>query len=693
MTMNSFCQDLLEGLETAEQEIEAQQQMAELQYQYLDYLCMTSSNRPSSPSANRVDKIQLKKALKQYETGSRLTLKKQTHQARLLQKRNHKDKPNLKDQHLQSVLKGRCKPGLARLNPDGMLNLLASWLGSPCSIHQAKMLQKLNVCNRSGKPNLKDQHLQSILKGCCKPELARLIPDDMLNLLASWLGSPCSILEPSRQELIKQLSSPEELRKVIQNNPYLASGNLYNMDDVVFKKGAELPSSDIADNKRLREELNLSKSPCDYSGMSFRGASFPEIYIQDASFRNCDLSNADFTGSRFLSCDFSGADLTAACLGKCSITYCDLNKTTLTYADFGDIEYLSFDNDRSSKTIDLLSGALAEYSKRTNDDQAAQIIRARARMLLASGRREEAEAVYEELIHRQRMEIDDFWLLGESYLESADKLDEDNQKGKAQLAEKAVACFQKGWRVTDNPGDNSANHNLLFNAAIIALRKAGPAFDWRSVLEDIKSTATKNIRILTWMAKTLAKHHEDRDAMNMLLQLVNNQDDIHNKQAHLPTICKTAATIGLRNKEYLTSALVVLEGVTRIALDHYGEGDSFNLFYIGRNVIFNCWLHQLDILVHYGHYEEASNVAFEMNKVIPGTLELFAEKDCQKTAIWGQSSWKSRQLIEKIKATGVTFTAGDALIQGSDSLNTGHISSGLPADPKKAVMPNTSHSQ
>ena len=635
---NSFSQTLLESLEISRREAGGpEQQMAKLEDEYYVHLGEMESHRrllsKTSGSRERQLKTRLRKA--EPDTGTRLTKKERSRSAKL-------------QQELVALTHGDSMD-LSRLD-------------------------------------LSDEKLHKILKSCCRPELARLIPDNMLNSLKRWLGSEHSVLDPPRRELIKVLRSPGELRKVIQNNPHLASGDLYNMDDVVFESGSKLPTSYKYTYWDLVEGSNLIKTLCDYSGMTFKGATFPKMNIT-ANFGNCDMSHANFTGSQLINNDFYNTDLTAACFSKCYISCCDFHKATLIGVDYGDIQHISFFDNCLPKSIDLISRELAEYSRRKTGDQATSAMKTRAKMLLDSQRQEEAEAAYDELMHRKSMGVKDFLEIGCPYLNSAMKLDENDREKKAHLAEKAVACFQKGWQVTANT-TNFCNHNLLFNVAIEALHETGPAFDWRSVLEEIKSTDTKSTKTLVWMARILAEKQEDQDAMDILLQLVNIPEHHLQDEGMLFHLCKITAGIGLRNKEYLVSALTVLENATTFIWSAYNIYDLDRLGPLAQQDIFGCWLYRLDLLIHSGRFEEASRVAFEMDEAIPGALELFSEQNYKETVAWKEGGEMVAEIIEKIRDTGVVFTTADGLAQTLGSLNASYIRSRLVAELQESGIPS-----
>lgn len=630
---SAFSQELLASLEASRFEAGGpEQDMAELEVQYHAYLKGSLPEWKSSQWRTRSRKKKLEEALEQSQTGSRSTKYKQA---------------------------GKAK----------------------------KLERELDALTNKDMLDLSDEKLQGVLKGCCKPELARLIPDDMLDLLKNWLESPHSVLESSQRELIKVLSTSGELRKVIKGNPHLASGCLYNMNGVVFRRKSRLPTSTTEFNERsLVEELNLPLIPCDYSDMSFKGATFPDMYLE-ANFRNCDMSYADFSKSSLVYCDFYGADFTAACLSECVIRESDFHKATLVEVDFAGIEYLTFSwrtGIQLTKTVDLFSQALAEYSRRSSGDQATLAIRTQAEMLLTSQRQEEVEAAYDELMRRGSMNIHDFWLLGHSYLDHANRLDEDDQETKELLARRAVACFQKGWRVTSNTRDYW-NHNVLYNWAIVALAKTGPAFDWRSLLEDISRKSTKDVRTLTCMAQTLAKRQEGQDAIDILLQLVSSPESFDHLKGSLEGICETAAEAGQGDKECLTAALIVLESATTLAQGIYDINNLDNLDYKGQEDIFAGWLYQIDLLLHFGHRDEASKVALEMEKAIPGSLELFSEEDYEKLAVWKKGAWMLRETIKKIRATGVVFTEDEDLIHSICGLSVSLIRSKLVAELESGI--------
>ncbi len=619
---SSFSKDLLASLENSRRDAGgAEQQMAALEDKYHAYMKASYSSQFRASRASYTKKKQLEKKLKQLKSGSD------------------------NDVRLTKCERSRC----------------------------AKLQRELDALTHGDRLDLSDKGLQNILTSCCKPELARLIPDDMLDLLKSWLGSSYSILEPSRRELIKVLSNPWELRKILQNNPHLAGGDLYIMDDVVFESGSRLSASDPHIDWELREELKLPQASRDYSGMSFKRVTFPAMRLE-ANFRNCDMSYADFTESKLFCSDFYGADLTAACLSKCTITWCDFHKATLIGVDFSGIEYLTFlRHEQFSKTIELLSQALAEYSRRKSGDQAALTMRARARMLLENKRLEEAEAAYDELMQRNSMEVIDFWQLGHSYLESADRLNDKDKERKAHLAEKAVGCFREGWKVTSNIREGHWNHNVLFDWAIVALGKTGPAFDWRSVLEDIKSTGTKDTRILVRMAQTLADKQEDLEAIDILLRLISTPEYYQNHKGLLDDICKMAAEIGERQPELLNSALIILEGATTFSQEAYNV--DAELDWEQQQDLFACWLYRLNLLVKAHLAEEASKVAVDMDKAIPGSLELFSANDYEKTAVWDKGAFYYDELIKTIRTAGVVCSADDDLACAFGGLNVRQIKS------------------
>ena len=322
----------------------------------------------------------------------------------------------------------------------------------PSRKHDQTLLQKkLDNISRKEQQHPWHKEHRAILMAYCRPELAEFIPPEILVLLQELLSSEYSVLKkPSYRLLIKILDNPEELKKVIQNNPELANGRLVNMDKAVFKRESQITKSAMDDKKK-----NLSPSAsCDYSGISFRQAVFPCMTVE-ATFKNCNFFQASFTGSGISHCDFYGADLTAAYLAECSITNCDFSSATLTDVNFGGVESILYypKKDRCfSETITLLSSAILHYSSNHGD---ALPLRSLAYMLLENTRLKEAEAVYDELVRRRQTELIDFLRLGLKYLDMIRELVTKNVNIKHSWPGKPLpGCKKAGERPAITKGRN-----------------------------------------------------------------------------------------------------------------------------------------------------------------------------------------------------------------------------------------------
>ena len=517
--------------------------------------------------------------------------------------------------------------------------------------HKQKVLQKkLDSINQRGQQHPWYKKYHTILMAYCQPELAKFIPSEILESLFDLLISKYSILKPSRRLLISRLRSIEELRKIIKNNPDLARGCLVNMDGVVFEKQSRIFSSDMCTAKKLGMEYESSAALCDYSGISFKKATFPYMIIR-ATFRNCNFSHADFTGSYITECDFHGADLTAACLEESCIISCDLHKSTLANIDFKEVGIIRYEQEKSRclpKTIALLAQTILDYSNGSDHHLAARVLRMLADIFLTNDKPEKAEEVYDELLRRQQAEVDDFVNMGQYYMLAARALNEENHENKARLIEKAIARLQKGWRETSNNTGATINHDELFILAMKALSETDSAFNWRSVLEEIKNKAMGDPWVLLNMAQLFAVKQEDYEAPGILKQLMSNPEP-YNKEL-LSDICQIISERGIHHEKFSTVALSLLQTVTCIIK---GEciTEEIDCENSGKHkYILACWLYRINALLHSGYSEEAYKVIFEMETAVPGTRQMLLENSYEDSPAWQRGGVIFKDLILRIRA-------------------------------------------
>ena len=422
--------------------------------------------------------------------------------------------------------------------------------------HELQRLQKeLDHLNREEQQHPWYKKHRAILMAYCKPELATLIPPEIIELLQDLLISEDSILNSAQCSLINILNSTEDFRKVIKNNRDLDKGKLTNMNGVVFKHACSL-TSPFDCHIPFAEEG-------DYSDISFQSATFPSMHIS-AIFSRCDFSHANFTGTNFagtefagtefigtefIHCDFRKANFTGTCFTKCWISCCNFDQATLKDVDFSDLGFMVYNTTKGenlSNTIDLLYQAIIEYTGRDTSHRTAAALRSLVHILQDNKQPEKAEEVYGELLQRQQAEIADFMRMGEYYLRAAFTVGDEK---KTQMTGKGIAWLQKGWQKTsDTPGEFH-NHSKLFITAMHSLPDADSSFDWRSVLNDIKKSkgAINDAYVLRQMAQLLIAKQADGEAMEILKQLA--QDSQHDDQELLANICNAISAIERRNRQ------------------------------------------------------------------------------------------------------------------------------------------------
>ena len=417
--------------------------------------------------------------------------------------------------------------------------------------HELRRLQAMLVhFNREEQQHPWYKKHRAILMAYCKPELATLIPPEIIELLKDLLISEDSVLNSAQCRLINILNSTEDFRKVIKNNRDLDQGKLTNMNGVVFKHACSLISP--YDYRAIGGVQN------DYSDISFQSATFPSMHIS-VTFTRCDFSHANFTGTDFtginytdtdfLHCNFHGANFTDTCFTKCTISCCNFDQATLKNVNFSDLGHLNchkLEGENLSNTIDLLYQAIIEYIGRDNSHRTASALRSLAHILRDNKQLEKAEEVYSELIQRQQAKISDFIEIGQYYLGAGRAA---SGEKKTQLTEKGIAWLQKGWQKTSDTPGAFHSHNNLFIIAMHFLPDADSAFDWRSVLDDIKKSKSiiNDHHVLTRMAQLLIEKQADGEALEILKQLAH--DPQHDDQELLANICNAISAIERRNRQ------------------------------------------------------------------------------------------------------------------------------------------------
>ena len=490
-----------------------------------------------------------------------------------------------------------------------------------------------------------DKQANEALMAYCKPELADFISSDKLTLLQDLLSSEYSVLPPSLRLLISRLKTPDELRKVIENNPNLARGTLDNMDRVVFKR-----QSQISPNVEFTAgdlEMGL-----DYTNISFQNTVFSGVTIR-ATFKNCNFSHARFTGSEFLQCDFCEANLTGTCFAHCIIKNCNFHQATLTGMDFGNlgltcITYKPEQGRCFAETITLLAQVIFEQGEKNNDYQStASTLRSLAYTLLESQQLEKAQAVYSKLAQGKQATTTDFVNIGRAYLDRIYTSNGEDPENMAHLAAKTVDWLQKGWKETANDPNQLYNHRALFDLAIHAMSKTDSAYEWHPAVDHIKKSKSiaKDTSLLLSMAQLYAVKQEYNEAMQILRQLV--KDPTHYNLVSLSEICKTISEIGLRNEKHLAEALFLLEVATKHCRDLSIGRKSCNL---KTHYFVVCWLYRIDLILGLKRSEEALKLISAMEKDAPEAKEMFLGEEYENSSAWKNGGSDLESLVLKIRA-------------------------------------------
>ena len=487
-----------------------------------------------------------------------------------------------------------------------------------------------------------DKQASEILMAYCKPELAYLISPDKLKLLQDLLSSEYSVLTtPSLRLLISRLKTPDELRKVIYNNPNLALGTLANMDEVAFKSQSQISPHVKFTAGDLEMGLN-------YTNISFQNTVFSDMQIR-ATFKNCNFSHADFSGSALLQCDFCEANLTGTCFAHCTIMNCDFYQATLTGGnlDSASITYQPKQGRCFSETITLLAQAIFEQSEKNNDYQrTASTLRSLAYALLESQQLEKAQAVYSKLAQGQQATTTDFVNIGQAYLNRINASGEEDMENRARLAAKTVDWLQKGWKETANNSSHLFSHRMLFVLAIQAISKTDSAYEWHPAMDHIKNSKSimKDTSLLLSMAQLYAVKQEDNEAMQILRQLV--KDPTHYNLVSLSEICKTISEIGLRNKKHLAEALLLLEVATKHCRDLSISRKSCSL---KTHDFVVCWLYRIDLILVSKRSEEALELISAMGKYVPEAKEMLLGEKYEDSAAWKNGGSEFESLVLKIR--------------------------------------------
>ena len=500
-----------------------------------------------------------------------------------------------------------------------------------------------------------------ILMGYCQSELADLISSDKLKLLQDLLSSERSVLEPPLRHLISILDSPEEIRKVIKNNPVLALGTLVNMDEVVFKRRSKILSFII----KTEEDIQIIGESCSvihhssdfhliykYSGISFKDAQFPGMTIE-AIFERCDFSRAHFINAAITGCDFQESNFTGAVITKGHIRNCDFHEAILTDVDFGNTQYIIY-SDKSDKcfenTVNLLFNAIIAYSKREKNDKPAvtTALRSLAQMLMNRKQPEKASAVYDELLEKQDLQIPDFVHLGQAYVDAICISSEEGHEQKTHhLAENAIKWMQVGWQNTHNT-TGCVNYNHLFSMAVDFMCYTSSSYNWQKVLEDIEDRETiKETNVLLSKAELFVAKQEDEKAMVILEQMATDSEHCRKRPAK---ICEVISAIGLRNKTLSTQALRLLEDVT--AREGIGQIRREPLTFsdeIKHIKTFACWLYRIDLLLQSERSEEALKLISAMEKDITGAKEMLSGEKYGESSAWKNGGFEFEELVMQIR--------------------------------------------
>ena len=521
---------------------------------------------------------------------------------------------------------------------------------------KAELREQLDVINHQEQAQMSPWHKKHhlILMVYHHSELVELIPADILQSLQNRLISEHSLLDLPRRLLIKILDSPEEMKKVIKNNPDLARGDLVNMDGVAFNNGAKINRGNLSTVGYSRKEKCKDVAyTCDYSGISFKEATFPCMKITEATFSQCHFSEANFTGSEFLDCDFSRSDLTAACFAECSIKRCNFHEATLTDIDVRDIKKISYlltGTKDYSEWVAPLSHAILEYGKKNNDHRSALPMRLLAGMLLTNRLPKESEEVCDELVQQNHAEITDLQLIGDTYLDEINTLSDEAHEYKAQLAKKTVTWLQKGWQTISDDQTYEVDHETLCSTAMSAMCHTDSTYNWRDVLEEIKSKRViKNSSGLMSMAQLLVAKQEDNEAMAILKRMTTHPEHCDKK---LPEICKAISTIGLRNKALSAEACHLLE-TTIACIENDCITGPFRLNNLMEyDKIFACWLYRIDLRLQSGRSAEALELISAMNRAVDGAEKMLLEEKYEDTFAWKRrgSCYIFRDLVLRIRA-------------------------------------------
>ena len=537
----------------------------------------------------------------------------------------------------------------------------AARMGPPCSRPPSPPSLKKRKMEHTLTPHTADKETDKILMGYCQDDLAGHIPTDKLELLQDLLSSERSVLKPSLRHLISILDSPEDMRKIIKNNPNLATGTLANMDEVVFKAQSNILPLRINSTKGIAIAGESSSVLCDssglylvhdYSDISFKKAEFPCMQMR-AIFRRCDFSQANFFGSVLIDCDFRGSNFTKALMQKGAIQHCDFHGATLTDVDFGYtrcITYSDKDEKCFANTINLLFNAVIAYSRREENDRPAGTKALESLALMFTDRKQlkEARAVYDELLQRRDTRLSDFNNLGYAYLNAIGDLSEKDHENRAHLAEKAIDWLQTGWKTTINNEAGVINHYTLFSLAMRAMENTGPSYDWRKGLEEIESRDTiKNTHVLVGKAQLLAAKQADNEAMALLRQMVADPEHCRKK---LPEICKIISEIGLRNKTLLAQALSLLEESIFSAVRNCARGPLYAQDKKKQINFCAPLLHKINLLLQSERSKEALKLIHLIRLEIPGVKEALLGEEYKNSFIWQNREDGFERLILQIRA-------------------------------------------
>ena len=585
---------------------------------------------------------------------------------------------NIKTDWKNARKRGQLEKEMASLQSSGPLDIRGM-------AKVKKIKKQLEKIKRNDCFDFSDKTLQHILSGCCRPELAELIPKDMLDMIRNWLESPDSVLQPSRRNLIKVMASSEQLRKVIQQNHLLSKGDIYYMNGVVFSQGATISFGS-----------EMSYDIFDYSGMSFSQAVFVNMAFDVVKCNAGDFSFADFTGSLIVNCDFQDSNFSGACFSKCDIRYTNFDKATLSGINFSAIQRLLYihspDHD---ETVDLLCYELDQYCARCEDHLSGPVIKVKVCMLLGMKRFEVVEKFCNELIERHAVDAEIFYKYIQALINLAEKCECGFEKN--AFLRKIIDVCEVVWRSTrDLLEQEYYTHEWFYHRALVALSAMDSSYDWQALVEEIESKKP-GVNTFLYMVDVLLDKQEYEWVWRCLSKVLNGIPSCKKNRKFLRLACQEILSVLMStDMQYLDTAEYLLDEAIYIACDTQDGGNTNIASKIENKAnIFSAYFYKLKLLMYKGDKKQVAKHIFRMNEHIPGVLELFTVSDYEKTQVFRKDAWCFREIIDEVRAARLTLSDIDemALLFGDLSADkarpqiiTDILKGGIPAlAPRKKV--------